>query len=98
MKATHISCVKRRDRLWLIIALAMIILTILGAASEKLGYDRYLKANTTKRRTHSLFRQGLMLWQLARNMHLCWGPLLLKTFEELLYKTLPSRTQAFDFI
>ena len=29
---------------------------------ESLGYDRWLKANTVKRRTHSLFRQGLMLY------------------------------------
>ena len=27
-----------------------------------IGYDRWLKANTVKRRTHSLFRQGLMLY------------------------------------
>ena len=29
---------------------------------ERIGYDRWLKANTVKRRTHSLFRQGLMLY------------------------------------
>ena len=34
----------------------------LGAAGERIGYDRWLKANTVKRRTHSLFRQGLMLY------------------------------------
>jgi hypothetical protein len=33
---------------------------LLGAAGEALGYDRHLKSNTTKRRTHSLFRQGGM--------------------------------------
>ncbi len=26
--------------------------------SERLGFDRLLRANTSKRRTHSLFRQG----------------------------------------
>ena len=36
-------------------------LSLLGAAGERIGYDRWLKANTVKRRTHSLFRQGLML-------------------------------------
>ena len=30
---------------------------------ESLGYDRWLKANTVKTRTHSLFRQGLMLYE-----------------------------------
>jgi len=29
------------------------------AAGEALGYDRYLKSNTTKRRTHSLSPAGL---------------------------------------
>lgn len=43
-------------------------MTLLGAAGEALGYDRYLKTNTTKRRTHSLFRQGSMLYQLMPNM------------------------------
>jgi len=37
---------------------------MLGVAGEVLGYDRYLKSNTTKRRTHSLFRQGCMLYEL----------------------------------
>ncbi len=38
------------------------VLSLLGAAGERIGYDRWLKANTVKRRTHSLFRQGLMLY------------------------------------
>jgi len=41
---------------------------LLGAAGEALGYDRYLKSNTTKRRTHSLFRQGSMLYDLIPTM------------------------------
>jgi hypothetical protein len=48
----------RRDRLCLILALATILLTLLGQAGEELGLDRWLRANTVKRRTHSLFRQG----------------------------------------
>lgn len=48
----------RRDRLCLILALAAILLTLLGQAGEELGLDRALRANTVKRRTHSLFRQG----------------------------------------
>jgi hypothetical protein len=39
---------------------------LLGAAGEALGYDRHLKSNTTKRRTHSLFRQGAMLYDRKR--------------------------------
>lgn len=48
----------RRDRLCIILGLAAALLTLLGAAGEQLGLDRRLRANTVKRRTHSLFRQG----------------------------------------
>ena len=58
LSATHVRDVKRRDRLLLICAMAMTLLTVLGAAGESLGMDRMLKANTVKTRTHSLFRQG----------------------------------------
>ena len=49
----------------------MVLLTLLGtagAAGEALGYDRMLKTNTTKRRVHSLFRQGCMLYDLIPTM------------------------------
>ena len=49
-------------------ALAIVLLTLLGTAGEDLGYHRYLKSNTTKRRTHSLFRQGCMLHDLIPTM------------------------------
>jgi hypothetical protein len=68
MSSVHVSTPARRDRLWLINAFAVVLLTLLGAAGESLGYDRYLKASTTKRRTHSLFRQGCMLYELIPNM------------------------------
>ena len=58
LSATHVHDVTRRDRLLLICAMAMTLLTLLGAAGESLGMDRMLKANTVKTRTHSLFRQG----------------------------------------
>ena len=45
----------------LLSALAIALPTLLGAAGEHLGDDRWLMANTVKYRTHSLFRQGLML-------------------------------------
>src|SRR5450631_4903452 len=68
MGSIHVSTPARRDRLWLLNALAIALLTLLGAAGEDLGYDRYLKSNTTKRRTHSLFRQGCMLYDLIPMM------------------------------
>ena len=58
LSGTHIGEPARRDRLLLIGALAQTLLTILGAAGESLGMDRMLKANTVKKRTHSLYRQG----------------------------------------
>ena len=36
-----ISAPDRRDRLWLINAFAVVLLTLLGAAGEQLGYDRH---------------------------------------------------------
>lgn len=61
MSALRICRPERRDRLLLLSALAIALLPLLGADGEALGYDRWLKAKTVKRRTHSLFRQGLML-------------------------------------
>ncbi|MFB1484909.1 hypothetical protein [Corallococcus sp. RDP092CA] len=37
---------------------AKVLLTLLGAAGEALGYDKHLKVNTAKKRPHSLFTQG----------------------------------------
>lgn len=59
LSSTHIGKPARRDRLLLVAALSQALLTLLGAAGEALGMDRLLKANTVKRRTHSLYRQGL---------------------------------------
>jgi hypothetical protein len=68
MGSMHVKSPDRRDRLWLINAFAVVLLTLLGAAGEALGYDRMLKTNTVKRRVHSLFRQGCMLYDLIPNM------------------------------
>jgi Transposase DDE domain len=68
MGSIRVSTPARRDRLWLLNAVAIALLTLLGAAGEALGYDRLLKSNTTKRRTHSLFRQGCMLYDLIPTM------------------------------
>lgn len=66
---TSVSTPARRDRFLVIIMLATILLTLLGSAGEQLGRDRELKANTSKRRTHSLFRQGREY--LAARLHRC---------------------------
>jgi hypothetical protein len=66
--ATRVGEPTRRDRRLLINAFAMVLLTMLGAAGESLGRDRLLKSNTSKIRTHSLFRQGCMLYELIPTM------------------------------
>ena len=68
LSSTRIGEPTRRDRLLLISAFATALLTLLGAVGEALGMDRLLKSNTTKTRTHSLFRQGCMLYDLIPNM------------------------------
>jgi hypothetical protein len=68
MGSMHVKTPERRDRLWLINAFAVVLLTLLGAAGEALGYDRMLKTNTAKRRVHSVFRQGCMLYDLIPAM------------------------------
>ena len=68
LSATRIGEPMRRDRLLLISAFATALLTLLGAVGESLGMDRLLKSNTSKTRTHSLFRQGCMLYELIPTM------------------------------
>jgi Transposase DDE domain len=68
LSATRIGEPTKRDRLLLVSAFAMALLTLLGAVGESLGMDRLLKSNTSKTRTHSLFRQGCMLYDLIPNM------------------------------
>jgi hypothetical protein len=68
LSAVRIADPRRRDRLLLLNAFALALLTRLGAAGESLGMDRHLKVNTVKTRSHSLFRQGCMLYDLIPNM------------------------------
>jgi hypothetical protein len=68
MGSIHVSTPARRHRLWLLNTLAIALLTRLGSAGEDLGYDRLLQSNTAKRRVHSLFRQGCMLYDLIPTM------------------------------
>jgi hypothetical protein len=68
LSSTRIAEPTRRDRLLLVSAFATALLTLLGAVGESLGMDSLLKSNTSKIRTHSLFRQGCMLYDLIPNM------------------------------
>ena len=68
LSSTRIGEPTRRDRLLLVSAFATALLTLLGAVGESLGMDRLLTSNTSKTRTHSLFRQGCMLYELIPTM------------------------------
>jgi len=82
--AVHRSTAAPRDRLWLINALAVVLLTLLGAPSQAVGYDRMLKTNTSKRREHSLFRRGCMVYDLIPTMPGRWLLPLMQTFTQML--------------
>lgn len=84
LKKSRIKSIVRRDRLLLISAMAIIFLTLLGAASEKTGFDRYLKANTVKKRTHSLFSQGKAVLRLALHNNNKWLIKIAECFKQLL--------------
>ena len=87
LASVRISDPQRRDRLLLLNAFAVVLLTLLGAAGESLGMDRHLKANTVKTRTHSLFRQGCMLYDLIPNMPEHRLRPLIERFAELLQQS-----------
>ena len=82
--AIHVGAPDRRDRLLLLNALAVALPTPPGAAGEALGHDRALKSNTTKRRTHSLFRQGCLLYDLIPTMPEARLRPLIECFDALL--------------
>jgi hypothetical protein len=84
MKSTRTQSTARRDRLFLLSAFAIVLLTLLGAAGERVGYDRLLKANTVKHRTHSLFRQGWMIYELLPTMPEKWIALIMPKYSEML--------------
>jgi hypothetical protein len=62
------------------------LLTMLGAAGEALGFDKHLKASTTKRRTHSLFRQGCLHYYLLPTMQEARLRPLMEKFVQLMLK------------
>lgn len=85
---------ERRDRFLFIAMLATALLTLLGGAGEQIGCDRGLKANTSKRRSHSLFRQG------REYLRGCVGNALAElrtTFQELL-RSHPKQTAIYALI
>jgi hypothetical protein len=74
----------RRDRLLMLLAIAQALLTLLGAASERSQLDKYLKVNTVKHRTVSLFRQGSYWYSCLPDMRQEWFDRLMPAFAEVL--------------
>ncbi len=97
LSALRIADPQRRERLLFLNAIAVVLLTLLGAAGESLGMDRLLKSNTTKRRTHSLFRQGCLLYDLIPNMPEERLRPLATRYDELLNQN-PVFTQTFGLV
>ena len=77
---------ERRDRILLISAMAVALLTLLEAAAEATGLDKKLRVNTVKRRTHSLFRQGVYFFGDLPNMKESQFQPLMKHFGQLLHQ------------
>jgi len=83
LSATHIRNAQRRDRLMFLLALAHALLTLLGAASERAEFDKMLKSNTSKKRTHSLYRQGHYYYHAIPYMREDWLQRLMAAFDEV---------------
>ena len=83
LSATHIRDADRRDRLLLLLAIAHALLTLLGAAAERVGFDRMLRANTVKKRTHSLYRQGHYWYHALPTMRDDWLAELMPAFDDI---------------
>jgi hypothetical protein len=83
LRATHIRDAGRRDRLLFLIAIAYTLLTLLGAASEASNLDKTLKANTSPKRTMSLFNQGLYWYSCLDTMRDDWLDRLINAYEKI---------------
>lgn len=82
LKQTVITRNDRRDRLFLLAVLAHALLTLLGKAGQELGMERMLGA--TRPGQFSLFRQGLLLYELLPRMREDRLRTLMTRFDELL--------------
>lgn len=92
LSATHIRNADRRDRLLMLVAMAHALLTLLGAASERVGFDRMLKSNTAKKRSHSLYRQGHYWYHAISDMRDDWLLTLMTAFDEIVREHAVFRT------
>lgn len=80
MSAMHTKSTERRDRLFLISAIAIALLTLLGKAGDSIGMERTIKANTSKTRTYSFWNQGCIYYDLLPKMKDEWLIPLMEKF------------------
>ncbi|WP_282177106.1 hypothetical protein [Vibrio nereis] len=80
MSETSTRSPARRALLLLISALAIGLLTLLGQADEEADLEKMIKANTSKTRSYSLFRQGCIYYQQLPNMREEWAVPMLDNF------------------
>lgn len=97
LKHVRIGDCDRRDRMLLISAMAVVLLTLLGAASEATGLDKDLRVNTVKHRTHSLFNQGVYYYGALPNMREAKAQLLIRKFDELM-RDVPFFREVFGLV
>lgn len=84
MSEIHTKSCERRDRLFLVSALTIALLTMLGMAGEMVGLEKNIKANTEKRRTYSLFTQGSIYYDLLPGMKEKEANAMIAKFHELM--------------
>lgn len=97
LSESRVNSPVRRDRMILVATLASALLTLLGAAGESTGLDMRYKANTSRKRTHSLYRQGTMYYDGMLTMRDEWLLPLLEKFDALLAETAVMR-EVFGYI
>jgi hypothetical protein len=93
MAHTHTKSTARRDRLFMLSALTIALLTTLGAAGYGLGLERTIKANTSKERTYTFFRQGQIYYKLLAKMAKDTAASLMQKFCELMEDQLEYREE-----
>ena len=84
LSATHIKSTARRERILFLGAVAHALLTLLGESGERAGLARKLQANTAKKRTLSLYRQGCYWYQAIPAMDDQRLGLLMSHFDQVL--------------
>lgn len=84
LRQARVPSPERLDRLFLLSALTIALLTLLGAAGEAAGIDRLFKVNTSKKRQYSLFRQGCDYYEFLPTMKDAMARPLLEEFSRRL--------------